>query len=76
MKSKPATAPLPRSSGAGKPATRDAALGAALLDGVILAGWRTGAHVHVEFQKISSCAGKPAGPCFEGTIHIERAPKE
>ena len=45
----------------------------ALLDGVILDGWRTGARVRVEFTVISSCAGKPAGPCFEGTIRILRA---
>lgn len=44
----------------------------ALLDGVILDGWRTGARVHVEFTVISGCAGKPAGPCFEGTIRILR----
>src|SRR5215471_9806215 len=44
----------------------------ALLDGVILDGWRTGARVHVEYTVISGCAGKPAGPCFEGTIRILR----
>ena len=44
----------------------------ALLDGVILDGWRTGARVHVEFTVISGCPGKPAGPCFEGTIRILR----
>jgi hypothetical protein len=44
----------------------------ALLEGVILDGWRTGARVHVEFTVISGCAGKPAGPCFEGTIRILR----
>ena len=44
----------------------------ALLEGVILDGWRTGARVHVEFTVIGSCAGKPAGPCFEGTIRILR----
>jgi hypothetical protein len=44
----------------------------ALLDGIILDGWRTGARVHVEFTVISGCAGKPAGPCFEGTIRILR----
>ena len=44
----------------------------AMLDGVILDGWRTGARVHVEFSVISGCAGKPAGPCFEGTIRILR----
>ena len=52
-----------------------AALGSAILDGVILAGWRTGAQVRVEFQKISSCAGKPAGPCFQGTMYIDAAEK-
>ena len=50
-------------------------LGSAILNGVILAGWRTGAQVRVEFQKISSCAGKPAGPCFQGTMYIEAAEK-
>jgi hypothetical protein len=52
---------------------------AALLNGVILAGWRTGAPVHVAFQTISSCTdrdGVTHGPCFQGTIRIERAPKE
>ena len=50
-------------------------LGSAILNGVILAGWRTGAQVRVEFQKISSCAGKPAGPCFQGTMYIEAVQK-
>jgi hypothetical protein len=50
-------------------------LGSAILKGVILAGWRIGAQVRVEFQKISSCAGKPAGPCFQGTMYIEAAKK-
>jgi hypothetical protein len=44
--------------------------GTAVLDGVILDGWRTGAQVHVEYDVISSCAGNPAGPCFQGTIRI------
>jgi hypothetical protein len=59
--------------------------GAAQLDGVILFGWRTGARVHVEFQ---TYAPPPTGPgcpdtrapadrpCFQGTIHIERASKD
>ena len=55
------------------------ATGAALLDGVVLAGWRTGAPVHVEFETIPgtiSCVGAPTGaPCFEGTIRVGRAPK-
>jgi hypothetical protein len=54
--------------------------GAALLDGVILAGWRTGAHVHVEFDTIpgtTGCFGAPAGKtCFVGTIHVGRAPRD
>jgi hypothetical protein len=50
--------------------------GAGLLDGVILSGWRTGSQVHVEFQTLSSCAGNPAGPCFEGTIRIDGDPDE
>ena len=56
----------------------DTVTGAALLDGVILAGWRTGARVHVEFQTMpppspttSACAGAPEGiTCFQGTIRI------
>jgi hypothetical protein len=53
------------------------ATGAALLDGVVLAGWRTGAPVHVEFATIVGCVGAPtpATTCFEGTIHVGRAPK-
>jgi hypothetical protein len=55
------------------------ATGAALLDGVILAGWRTGAAVHVEFQTIpgtTGCVGAPIGAtCLEGTIHVARDPK-
>jgi hypothetical protein len=51
--------------------------GAALLDGVILAGWRTGAHVHVAFQTMTNCPGAPdARTCFQGTIHVDRAPEE
>jgi hypothetical protein len=47
--------------------------GAALLDGVILGGWRTGAAVHVAFQTKTNCLGAPdAGTCFEGTISISR----
>jgi hypothetical protein len=50
--------------------------GVALLDGVILAGWRTGARVFVTFQTTADCAGAPAGPCFQGMIRVEHAPKE
>jgi hypothetical protein len=56
----------------------DAVTGAARLDGVILAGWRTGAPVHVQFQTIpaaTGCVGAPLGTtCFEGTIHVGRVP--
>jgi hypothetical protein len=54
--------------------------GAALLDGIVLAGWRVGAPVHVEFQTIPGaigCANAPPGvTCFEGTIRIGRAPQD
>jgi hypothetical protein len=54
--------------------------GAAILDGVVLAGWRTGAPVHVEFQTIpgtTGCLGAPIGQtCFEGTIRVGRAPRD
>ena len=59
------------------------AAGAALLDGVILAGWRTGAPVHVEFQRYlaipgaPSCDGAPLNKnCFVGTIHVGLAPQD
>jgi len=54
--------------------------GLGLLDGVILAGWRTGAQVHVVFQRYlpseGGCAGAPAGKnCFVGTIYVGHAPR-
>lgn len=53
------------------------ATGAALLDGVVLAGWRTGARVHVAFQTMTNCAGAPTpGTCFQGVIRVGRAPEE
>ena len=59
------------------------AAGAGRLEGVILAGWRTGARVQVEFQRygaisgLPSCEGAPLNKtCFEGTIHIGRAPRD
>lgn len=57
--------------------------GDALLDGFILDGWRTGAPVHVEFTRIPApsptgfaCAEvpRPGLACFQGTIHVGRAP--
>ena len=59
----------------------NAVTGAAVLDGVVLAGSRTGAPVHVEFQTVPgvpgtfACADAPIGlTCFEGTIHVGRVP--
>ena len=57
------------------------AAGAGLLDGVILAGWRTGARVHVEFQRHlaseGGCVGAPLGKtCFEGIIQVGQAPRD
>jgi hypothetical protein len=56
-----------------------AALGKAQLDGRILAGWRIGAPVHVEWVRFPSpSADCPAPPvnagafCFVGTITIDR----
>ena len=57
--------------------------GLGLLDGVIMAGWRTGARVQVVFQRhlaiagVPSCAGAPVNKnCFEGTIRVGRAPRD
>ena len=57
--------------------------GDAILNGVVLDGWRTGANVHVEFQRKpppsateSACEGAPAGlACFQGTITVGRVPR-
>ena len=49
------------------------------LEGVIVSGWRLGAHVSVAFDTLSSCTdrdGVAHGPCFDGTIRIGRAPKK
>jgi hypothetical protein len=54
--------------------------GLGLLDGVIVTGWRIGAPVHAEFQQTTpaegNCIGAPATAtlCWEGTMHIGRAP--
>jgi hypothetical protein len=49
------------------------------LEGVIVSGWRIGAHVRVAFDSLTTCTdrdGVPHGPCFDGTIQVGRAPKE
>ena len=57
--------------------------GVGLFDGVILAGWRTGARVQVAWQRylasdpICLDAGAPPGlNCFKGTICVGRAPRD
>jgi hypothetical protein len=57
------------------------ALGAAQCAGVILAGWRAGAPVHVTYQRYlgseGGCVGAPIRTtCFQGIIHVGRAPKD
>jgi hypothetical protein len=42
----------------------------AILDGIVLDGWGTGSSVHVTYDVISGCPGKPTGPCFQGTIRV------
>ena len=54
--------------------------GTGRLEGIIMAGWRTGAPVKVVFQRhLSSeggCVGAPFGKtCFEGTIYVDPAPR-
>jgi hypothetical protein len=46
--------------------------GAAVLDGVILGGWRTGDRVRVEFNVVNGCGqvGAFQDRCFRGTIRI------
>jgi hypothetical protein len=57
--------------------------GKARFDGVILAGWRSGARVEVTYQRYFALdqhcidAGAPVtATCFVGSIHIEADPKE
>jgi hypothetical protein len=58
--------------------------GLGILDGVIIAGWHTGAQVHVEFQRYFApsadrpgCEGAPDGQtCFVGVIRIERSDRD
>lgn len=60
----------------------DALTGEAILDGTILAGWRTGARIHAEFRTIAAptpddpaCPGHPPGlTCFSGTLSVGRVP--
>jgi hypothetical protein len=56
--------------------------GLGLFDGVILAGWRTGARVQVVWQRYPAsdpvCLDAGAPPdlnCFKGTIYVNRGPR-
>ena len=44
----------------------------AVLDGRVVDGSPTRAHVHVEF-KVISCTEAPSGKCFQGTISVSRS---
>jgi hypothetical protein len=44
--------------------------GKAVFDGIIFDGWRTGARVQVEYQRMTNCAFAPPGTCFQGIIRI------
>jgi hypothetical protein len=55
--------------------------GKAILDGVILGGWRKGAHIHAEWTATLpvNCPPPPAGAganCFIGTMTIDRLDDE
>jgi hypothetical protein len=43
----------------------------AVLNGSVTAGWLAGEQAHSQFDVISSCPGKPSGPCFQGTLRVE-----
>ena len=45
----------------------------AVLDGRVVDGWLTRAHVHAEFDVISNCTQAPSGTCFRGTISVSRS---
>ena len=71
------TALMRGGTGGAKSGEQASVVGAALLEGVILTGWRTGSHVHVAFQTTPSCADAPnERTCFRGTIHVERTSEE
>ena len=49
------------------------------LEGVIVSGWRIGAHVRVAFDALSTCTdrdGVTHVTCFQGVIRVGRAPEE
>ena len=50
---------------------RNLVTNSAVLNGSVTAGWLTGEQAHSQFDVISSCPGKPSGPCFVGTLRTE-----
>jgi len=49
---------------------RNLVTNSAVLNGSVTAGRLTGERAHSEFQVISTCPGKPSGPCFQGTLRV------
>jgi hypothetical protein len=75
------TALIRGGTGETKPGEPASVSGAALLDGVVLSGWRTGGKVHVAFQTFQGqpeCrdAPNPAGTCFKGTITVRQGSRD
>ena len=67
---------LMRGGSGAKTGEQASVTGAALLEGVILSGWRTGTRVHVAFQTMANCAVADGRTCFQGTIHVGGASEE
>jgi hypothetical protein len=42
----------------------------AVITGSVTSGWRQGASVYGTYKVLSTCPGKPEGPCFQGTLYI------
>jgi hypothetical protein len=42
----------------------------AVLSGGVTSGWRQGGYAYGIYKVIPTCAGNPAGPCFQGTLYI------
>jgi hypothetical protein len=46
--------------------------GTAILDGRVVDGYLSGAHVHAEYKVISTCAQASGDVCFQGTITVQK----
>jgi len=49
---------------------RNLVTNSAVLNGSVTAGALSGEQAHSQFQVISTCPGKPSGPCFQGTLRV------